>query len=66
MIVVTLATPEKFVTPDPPVMDVIVEEPLAAKKFRLPPLLAMASSVSALVTLTVAPEDSVRSLVFPK
>ena len=66
LMVDTSATPEKFVTPDPPVMDVIVEEPLAAKKLRLPPLLTMASSVFALVTLTVAPEERVKSLVSPK
>ena len=65
-IVVTEATPEKFVTPVPPVIDPTVEEPLVARKFRLPPLLTTASSESALLTLTVAPEESVRSLVSAK
>ena len=66
LMVVTAATPEKFVTPEPPVIEAIVEEPLVAKKLRLPPLFTMASSVSALDALTVAPEDSVKSFVSPK
>ena len=66
LMVPTAATPEKFVTPEPPVIEVMVEEPLVAKKLRLPPLFTMASSVSALDALTVAPEDSVKSFVSPK
>ena len=66
LIVFTSATPEKFVTPIAPVIDVAVEDPLVARKLRLPPLLTIESSVFALVTLTVAPEERVKSLVSPK